>query len=130
MSLLASSPRPATSAPTPEALENVQPEHGWMSHIALYRETGQPEGEAFPGSGGSLYHSSRSLLPPSPMVEYQPNSAYVSARSATSAGLVSAAQESLYSSLATPTARVPEAKAVPNRPEQLEVVKPLIDGNK
>jgi hypothetical protein len=95
-----------------------------MSHIAFYKEPGHPEGEAFPGSG-SLYHSNRSLLPSSPMVEYQPNSAYVSARSATSAGLVSAAQESLYSSLATPTARVQEEKVVPHRPEELEVVKPL-----
>jgi hypothetical protein len=121
--------RPATSASTPQALENVVPKHGWMSDIAFYKETRDPEGEAFSGTG-SLYHSSRSLPPSSPMLEYQPNSAYEAARSATSAGLVSAARESLYSSLATPTARVQGDKPVPQRPEELEVLKPLIEPTK
>jgi hypothetical protein len=64
------------------------------------------------------------------MVEYQPNSSYLSARSVTSTGRVSGAEEPLYSSPATPTARVQEEKAVPERPEQLEIVKPLIEPKK
>jgi hypothetical protein len=122
------SPRPASSASTSQGLEYVVPEQGWMSQFSLAKEPAHLEGEPVRGSG-SRYHSSRSLLPSSPMVEYQPNSAYVSARSATSTGWVSGAEESLYSSPATPTARVQE-KAVPDRPEELEIVKPLIEPKK
>jgi hypothetical protein len=123
------SPRPATSASTPQGVEYVVPAHGWMSHFSFAKEPAHPEGEPVPGSG-SLYHSSRSLLPSSQMVEYQPNSSYLSARSVTSTGRVSGAEEPLYSSPATPTARVQEEKAVPERPEQLEIVKPLIEPKK
>ena len=104
------------------------PKQGWMSDIAFYQKPGHPEGESISGSG-SLYHSGRSVLPSSPMGEYQPNSAYESARSATSGGWVSGAEQSLYSSPATPAARIQE-KAVPARPEELEIVKPLIEPTK
>jgi hypothetical protein len=100
-----------------------------MSDIAFYKKPRHPEGEPFPESG-SLYHSSRSLLPSSPTAEYQPNSAYLSAASAASAGGVSGAEQSLYSRPATPTARVQEEKAVPTRPEEMEIVQPLIEPKK
>jgi hypothetical protein len=122
-------PRPAASASNPEGLEYVVPEHGSMSDIAFYKKPRHPEGEPFPESG-SLYHSSRSLLPSSPTAEYQPNSAYLSAASAASAGGVSGAEQSLYSRPATPTARVQEEKAVPTRPEEMEIVQPLIEPKK
>ncbi len=124
-----STPRPATAAPTPQAQEYVVPEHGLMSHIAFIEGTRHPEGEPFPGSG-SLYDSSRSYLSSSPMAQYQPNSAFMSARSVTSAGSVSAAHGSLYSSFATPTARGQEEQAVPNRHEELELVMPLVEATK
>ena len=52
------------------------------------------------------------------------------ARSATSTGWVSGPQESLYSSPATHTARVQQEKAVPDRPEEMEIVKPPIEPKK
>ena len=126
VSLLASSPRPATSGSTPPATEYVVPEHGWMSHFAFYKEPTHPEGESFPGSG-SLYQPSRSLLPSSPVGEYQPNSAYVSAHSATSGRWVSGAAQSLYSSPAPPAARSRRRKRCRTGPKQLEIVKPSIE---
>lgn len=123
-------PGRARSASTPQAQEYVVPEHGFMSDIAFMKLPEHHEGEPFSGSG-SLYNPSRSTLSSSPLAEFQPNSAYVSAHSASSTGLVSAAQESLYSSFATPTARGQQQKAVPSsRPEGLEVIGPLIEGSK
>jgi len=123
-------PRPVSSTPTSQTQEFVVPPNMMSAQFSLPRDVEHHEGEPFPGSG-SLYHSSRSGFPSAPMAEYQPNSAYVSARSATPAGWVSATGESLYSSPATPTARGQEAKAVPgNRPEELELIRPPKEPNK
>ena len=54
-----------------------------ISQIAFKHDPRHPEGEPFSESG-SLYHPSRSSFPSAPAGEFQPNSPYVSARSATS----------------------------------------------
>lgn len=105
-----------------------------ISQIAFKHDPRHPEGEPFSESG-SLYHPSRSSFPSAPAGEFQPNSPYVSARSATSGTWAPAAPASLYSSPAAPAAatgeethRGQERKAVSgNRPEEIELVRPLKD---
>jgi hypothetical protein len=100
-----------------------------MSHIA-FKEKRHPEGDLF-SANDSLYDPSRSYLSSSPMAQYQPNSPFMSARSVTSAGSVSAAQGAVHSNFATPTARGQEDKAVPSsRPEELELIMPLVEAKK
>jgi hypothetical protein len=124
-----STPGPTTWGSTPQAQEYVVPEHGSMSHIA-FKEKRHPEGDLFSGND-SLYDPSRSYLSSSPMAQYQPNSPFMSARSVTSAGSVSAAQGLVHSNFATPTARGQEEKAVPSsRPEELELIMPLVEAKK
>jgi hypothetical protein len=127
-------PRPTTSTSTSQTQEFVVPEHGYISQIAFKHDPRHPEGEPFSESG-SLYHPSRSSFPSAPAGEYQPNSAYVT-HSATSGAPVPAAPESLYSGPAEPPAsatrqethRGQEGKALSgNRPDELELVRPLKD---
>jgi len=60
-----------------------------------------------------------------------PNSAYEAAHPATPGASVYAEAQSLYSAPVAPTAQGRDDKAVSsNRPEELELVKPLKDANK
>ena len=87
--------------------------------------TEPPEGESFPGSG-SLYQPSRSLLPSSPVGEYQPNSAYVSAhRRPRVGGCPERHDRCTQSRPARGSGPGGESGAV--GPVQLEIVKPSIE---
>ena len=130
----AGQPRPTVWAPTPPTVETVAPKFGDVSQLAFPPDQKYPKHEPISESG-SLYHSSRSCFPSAPKGEYQPNSPYVS-HSVTSGAPVPLAPESLYSGPAEPSAsatreethRGQEGKALSgNRPEELELVRPLKD---
>jgi len=123
-------PRATPWPPTSQSLEILRPDHVVSAQVSLPHGPQHPEGGPFSHSD-SLYDSSRWSILPQSVSENMPNSAYEAAHPATPGASVYAESQSLYSAPAAPTAQGRDEKAVPsNRPEELELVKPLKDANK
>jgi hypothetical protein len=94
-----------------------------------------PHGPQHPETGpfsqsDSLYDPNRLSILSQSVSEHMPNSAYAAAHPATPGASAYAESQSLYSAPVAPTARGQEKAVSSNRPEKLELVKPLKDPSK
>ena len=123
-------PRATPWPPISQTSEILRPDHIISAQVSLPHGPQHPEGPPFSNSD-TLYDSSRWSILPQPVSENIPKSAYGAAHPATPGASVYAESQSLYSAPVAPTGQGRDEKAVlSNRPEELEVVKPLKDANK
>jgi hypothetical protein len=108
----------------------VWPEHPHSAQVSLPHGPKHPEAGPF-SHLDSLYDPGRWSILSQPVTENLPNSAFGATHPATPAASAHAEPQTLYSTPAAPTARRQEEKGISgNRPEELELVKPLKDPNK
>jgi hypothetical protein len=127
-------PRPTPWPPTSQTVEILGPDHTQSAQFSRVHnpQHDPPHPEDAPFShGGSRYGPGSWSIVSEPVAEHQQNSAYVATNPATPVASAPAEPQTRYSTPAAPTARGHEEKAVSgNRPEELELVKPLKNANK
>jgi NAD(P)-binding Rossmann-like domain len=123
-------PRVTPWPPISQTSEIVWPEHPHSAQVSLPHGPKHPEAGPF-SHLDSLYDPGRWSILSQPVTENLPNSAFGATHPATPAASAHAEPQTLYSTPAAPTARRQEEKGISgNRPEELELVKPLKDPNK
>jgi hypothetical protein len=111
-------------------VEILPPDHTQSAQFSRLPGPKHFEDEHFSHSE-SHYDLSRWGVLSEPVAEHQQNSAYVAMHPATPVASAHAEPQTRYSTPAAPTARGREEKVVSgNRPEELELVKPLKNPNK
>jgi hypothetical protein len=123
-------PRATPWPPTSQTSEILRPDHVVSAQVSLAHGPQHPETGPFSQSD-SLYDPNRLSILPQSVSEHMPNSAYAAAHPAIPGASAYTESQSLYSTPAAPTARGQHEKAVSaNRPQELELVKPVKDPNK
>jgi hypothetical protein len=116
--------------PTSQTSEILRPDHLHSAQFSRPHGPNHFEDEHFSHSE-SRYDLGRWGVLSEPVAEHQQNSAYVATHPANPVASAHAEPQSHYSAPAAPTAQGQEEKAVSgDRPEELELVKPLKDPSK